>query len=73
MFNYRKLKGRIVEFYATQNDFADKIGRSSTYVSMVLNNKSVLDQHEINLWADALEITPDQYADYFFAQQVCET
>lgn len=68
MFDHRKLKGRIVEVCGTQNVFAEKIGRSTTYVSQVLHNKSVLDVNDVIAWADALEIEPEQYADYFFAR-----
>lgn len=66
MFDYRKLKGRIVEVCGTQNVFAEKIGRSKTYVSQVLHNKSVLDQNDINAWAAALGVSLSQYAEYFF-------
>ena len=68
MFDYRKLKGRIVEICGTQAAFADKIDRSGVYVSQVLNNKSVLDVNDVITWADALEIAPEQYADYFFTR-----
>lgn len=68
MFDYRKLKGRIVERCGTQYAFARKINRSKAYVTNVLHNKTALDVNDVVTWAAALDIEPEQYAEYFFAQ-----
>ena len=68
MYDYSKLKGRIIEKYGSQKSFAKSINRTGTYVSMVLNGHSLLAQDEIDKWADSLEIETDRYGAYFFAR-----
>ena len=50
-FDYSKLKGRITEKFGTQSNFAKAVKRTDTYVSMVLNGKTYLDQTEIEKWS----------------------
>lgn len=46
-YDYSKLKGKIKECFATQWDFAQKLGISDTSLSYKLNNKTVFDQDKI--------------------------
>lgn len=67
MYDYRKLKGRIVERFDNQRRFSLKIGRSEAFVSQVLNCKAYLDQADIDDWCEALGIDPTEIGEYFFA------
>ena len=67
MFNYSRLRGRIVECFGTSSKFASTIKRSNSHVSKVLNGKSYLGQDEIDLWCEALKIEQDEIGGYFFA------
>ncbi len=67
MYNYNRLKGRIVECFGTQGRFAAEVGRSNSHISKVLNGKTYLDQKEIDSWCETLEIEPGDIGAYFFA------
>ena len=66
MYEYKKLKGRIVEKYGTQRDFAPHVNLSVVSVSQKLNGLKGFSQKDIELWANVLEIPKDDYAAYFF-------
>jgi hypothetical protein len=66
MYDYSKLKGKIIELYGTQGVFAHMIGRSQAYVSGVLNGRSYLEQRDIDIWAKALKIPGRELYSYFF-------
>ena len=72
-FDLSKLRGRIIEIFRTQSNFAQKIGRTSAYVSMVLNGKAYLEAADISRWAEALLIPVDEIGAYFFTLKVHET
>ena len=65
-YNYRKLKGRIVEIYGTQSAFAEAMGKSERAISLKLNNKVKFDQDEIELACSLLHIPIDHAHVYFF-------
>ena len=67
MFNYSRLRGRIVECFGTNSRFAAAIERSNSHVSKVLNGKVYLGQDEIGSWCEALKIEQDDIGKYFFA------
>lgn len=66
MYKYRKLRGRIIERYGTQGEFAKAIGLSRTGLSNKLTCKSEFTQSDIVKWADKLGIEQDEYPSYFF-------
>lgn len=72
MLDYRKLKGRIKERYNTQGEFAKAVNRTPAYVSLVLNERTYMDQKEIDKWAKALDVPVSEYGDIFFAEEVYE-
>lgn len=72
-YNYSKLKGRIIEKYNTQDNFAKALNKPPQRISGVLNNKFTLDQDEVTKWAECLEIPLDQYGIFFFAYEVHES
>jgi hypothetical protein len=66
LFNYAKLKGRIVEKFETQSEFAKALGMSEHTLSGKLNNKGYFRQDQINKAISLLEIENDQATIYFF-------
>ena len=65
-YEYPKLRGRIVEKFGSQEEFAKAIGRSTVYVSKKLNGRSAFSKASIELWAKALEIPHLEIGLYFF-------
>lgn len=65
-FAYRKLKGRIVEKYNTQREFAECVGITKNAMSRKMNGKTMLSQRDIELWCQLLEIDKDDIGEYFF-------
>jgi hypothetical protein len=72
-FDYRKLRGRIVEIYGTQAEFAKAIGISNRTVSLKMNNKVRISQDEVVNWSKKLNIDSKEITDYFFTQKVSKT
>ena len=70
MYDYSKLRGRIVEKFGTISKFAEEIGISLVVASGKLNNKSGFTRSDIEKWAEALEISGTEYDAYFFAHKV---
>lgn len=69
-FNYSKLKGRIIEKFGKQENFAKAFGVSTATISNKLNNKTYWDNPEIAKAVELLEISPDEINDYFFNYKV---
>jgi len=69
-YDYSKLKGKIKECFATQSDFAQKLGISDTSLSYKLNNKTVFDQDQIQNAIEIFNLTPQETIDYFFTTEV---
>ncbi len=66
MLTYAKLRGRIVEKYGSQSNFAKEIGISEVALSRKLKCTIGLSQKDILEWAKVLEIDKDDYGAYFF-------
>ena len=69
-FNYNKLRGKIVEVFGTQDNFAKRLGISTNALSRKLNNKISLSQKEVIQWAELLGICEKDYKAYFFTIEV---
>lgn len=65
-YTYNKLRGRIVELFGTQMNFAKKLGVSNNSVSKKMNCRTGFSQEDILQWSDLLSISKDEYGDYFF-------
>ena len=50
----RKLKGKIIEVYGTQADFAQKIEKDESFVSRVVRGRREIPESEQNNWAGLL-------------------
>ena len=65
-YTYNKLRGRIVERYGNQETFAKSIDMSKVSVSKKLNGVTGFSQMDIEEWARVLEISKEEYPEYFF-------
>ena len=70
MYNLNKLKGRIIEKFGTQGNFAKAIGVSERTLSLKLDNRVDWKQSEIGKACELLEIPKEEIADYFFTLKV---
>lgn len=69
-YTYNKLKGKIVEVFGNQNNFASKLGVSEVSVSRKLNRKTEFSQSDIERWSNLLGIETADYGDYFFDKKL---
>lgn len=67
MYKYNKLKGRIVEKFESQKNFAEALGLSLVSVSKKLNGITGFSQRDIEEWSRLLNIEKEEYSTYFFA------
>lgn len=65
-YNYSKLRGKIVEKYSTQSQFAQAIGMSEHSLSKKISGKIPFKQTEISKACDLLDIASYEIASYFF-------
>lgn len=71
IYDYRKLKGRIKEYFGTQSNFASSINCSEVALNNKLNNKSVWNQDEIAISIERLNITTlEELKEIFFTEKV---
>ncbi|MHA9740234.1 DUF739 family protein [Robinsoniella peoriensis] len=68
--NYNKLKGRIKEFYGTQNCFAKELGIGRVSLSKRLTGKIDFSQSEISRAAQLLKLPSADITEYFFNEKV---
>lgn len=65
-YTYRKLRGRIVEKYRTQTNFAQAVGISKNAMSRKMSGQVRLSQQDMIQWAELLDIHKKDFGDYFF-------
>lgn len=70
MFDYSKLKGRIVEKFGSNKAFAEALGKSEVLVSKKLNNKSSFTQKNMDEWGKLLQIDVCEYGAFFCTLKV---
>ena len=63
---YNKLRGRIVEKYGSQINFAKAMGMSETTLSYRMTGKLPWSQDEMVMAMDLLSVPIEEVADYFF-------
>jgi len=63
---YNKIRGKIVEVFGSQREFAKAIGLSEQSVTAKLNGRTDLSQDDILKWADALNLEASDIGNYFF-------
>lgn len=65
---YSKLRGRIIEKFGSQKDFAMAMGMNVSTLSLKLNGKSEWTREEIEKACHLLDILLEDVHFYFFAQ-----
>lgn len=65
-FKYNKLRGRIIERYGSQIEFAKAIGISSNALSNKMTGKAGISQADIETWSELLGIDRRLIWEYFF-------
>ena len=70
VFNYSKLKGRIVEKYGTQCNFADHYGITRQMMNNKMRGRNGISTKDIIKMSEMLEIPKEQIGDYFFTPTV---
>lgn len=70
MFDYSKLRGRIVEKYGCQRNFAEAFPMSERTLSLKLNNLVFFKQPEIHRACQLLDIPNTDIPAYFFVFKV---
>lgn len=70
VFDYSKLKGRIIEMFNSQSKFAIAVGISDRSMSLKLNNGIGLSQEDIIKWSKLLAIDLEDIPVYYFKQKV---
>lgn len=66
----RNLKGRIIQKYGSQGNFAKELGRTEQTVTAKLNGRSQFSQDDIVEWCNALDIEAPSIGEYFFGQKL---
>ena len=69
-FDYSALRGKIVEKFGSQKDFAAALGLSERSLSMKLNNKVYFTQDEMSKTAQLLGVKVGKLKEYFFTPKV---
>lgn len=69
-FNYRKLRGRIIEVCGTQANFSEKLGMGRVSLSKRLNNQLQFSNEEIMKACVILNIDRQDIPEYFFTEKV---
>lgn len=69
-YDYSKLRGRIVEYYGNQSNFAESMHLSKVSLNKKLNNKVKFTQDEIRSMIKKLNINYTEIYDYFFTLKV---
>ena len=69
-YDYKKLRGRIIEKFGTQQNFAIAMEWSERTLSLKMNCKVFWKQPEIVKASELLEIPSCEVIDYFFTQHV---
>lgn len=70
MVNTNKIKGRIVELGLTQKDIANALGVALPTVSQKINNIRAMDVKEAFIIADVLNISDEEFREYFFKEEI---
>lgn len=66
IFDYRKLRGKIVEIYGSQTAFVEAFGVSENTFSLKMNNKVRFSANDIIKICRMLDIPKNEIGEYFF-------
>lgn len=65
-FDTSRLRGRIIEKFGSNKNFANHVPQSPSAISKLLKNQGVFTQKIILKWASELEIAVEDIGYYFF-------
>ena len=65
---YSKLRGRIIEKFGSQEQFASHLSISNVTLSRKMTGKIGFSQGDITEWCKALNIDRDEIGRYFFSE-----
>lgn len=65
-YEYNALRGRIVEKFGSQKQFAEELNVSSQAVSNKMCGRAGFNQKDIERWCEMLDIEQGQIEHYFF-------
>lgn len=68
--NRQRIKGRIVELFGSQQNFAQHIGQTEQTISKKLRGKAAFSQEDIIRWCEALQIPASEVGEIFFASEL---
>lgn len=71
--NRPRIRGRIVELFGSQQNFARHLGQTEQTVSKKLRGKATLSQEDIIRWCEALRIPAGEVGEIFFAPELSKT
>ncbi len=69
-FDFKKLRGKMIEKYGTQADFAKAYGVSNTTLSCKMQNKRPFTTRDILKMVKMLDIPKEEVGVYFFTEKV---
>lgn len=70
IFDYSKLRGRIIEKFGTYSAFAEAFCITPSLLSRKLGNEVGFSREEIKRCATLLDFGLDEYGEYFFTEKV---
>lgn len=69
-FDYRKLRGKIIEKFGSQHSFAKAMQWSERTLSLKMNNERAWTQRDIVKASMLLDIPDEEIQEYFFKTKV---
>lgn len=69
MFDYTKLRERIIKTFGNYEEFAERVGCTLNHITNVLNNERELTRGNISEWALVLSVPADEIESYFFTER----
>lgn len=69
VFDYSKLRGRIVEKFGSIAAFARALDISEVTLSRKLNNRVAISRQDMIDWSTPLDISVDEYSVFYFVQK----
>ena len=70
VFDYSKLRGRIVEKFGSIEAFASETSISNMSVSKKLNNKVAISRDDMIEWSGLLDIPLEEYGVFYFVKKL---
>lgn len=68
IYDYSKLRGRIVEKYGSMSRFAEEIGISKNSMSKRMTGITQFSQSDVELWCRLLDIGNEEIPDFFYTK-----